>query len=124
MDESEEAGPAPPLMVGAHAVELSTPRSYAARYDVLACSNLHRACAAALALCWGRLTRQLRSKGIAYQGDALAFGGVVIDHLSESGVPLGQIYKAGTAALNLCGRDLPRLEVAEEMVGNSEAGAG
>jgi hypothetical protein len=109
-----------PLKVGAHEVDLVRPASYAARYDVLRCANLHRACAAALALCWGRLHRRMRSEGIPYRGDAMAYGGQAIDLLSADGVPIQQIVIAGAKALDLCAEGLPDLAAAQEAVGNSE----
>lgn len=56
---------------------VEAPKSYAVRYDLATASrNLPRAAAAACALCSPRLARELR---VTYAGDALAFGGQVID---------------------------------------------
>jgi hypothetical protein len=57
---------------------VEVPRSYAARYDLDAAwqTSHHRAAAAAAALCCPRLARDLK---VTYAGDALAFGGRVID---------------------------------------------
>ncbi len=57
---------------------VEVPKSYAARYDLDAAyqASHHRAAAAAVGLCCPRLARELK---VVYQGDALAFGGRVID---------------------------------------------
>jgi hypothetical protein len=70
-------------------VELQSPTSTSARWDVYsaATSNPNRAFAAALALCW-RGKGKPRTRLAAHRYDALAFGGAVLDELTGRGVPL------------------------------------
>ena len=82
-------------------VELVRPRSFAERYDVAAAAgeNVHRACAAALGFSWVWLRRQLGP----YDGrSACAYGGRVIDFLTDQGVPFEAVIEHGLAAMKLC----------------------
>lgn len=59
------------------------PKSYAVRYDLAAAArtSIHRAAAAAAALASPRLMRELK---VQFSGDALAFGGAVIDAFAKA----------------------------------------
>jgi len=103
-------------------VVLVRPRSFAARYDVAAAGadNVQRACAAALGLCWPWLTRQLKP----YDGKALAYGGHVIDLLTDQGVSMSDIITNGLDALRLCTDGLVDGKEAETRAGFSAAPGG
>jgi len=99
LDEPPKAPAAPKRVAGA-AVQLVVPRSWAERHDVAAAAatNVQRAVAAALGLCWPRLRKRLP----AYGGDPLAYGGAVIDFLRNEGASMNDIVDVGIDAMKLC----------------------
>jgi len=109
-------------------VELQSPASTSARWDVYsaATSNPNRAFAAALALCWqgkGKPRTRLQS----HRYDALAFGGAVLDELTGRGVPLPEVIGAGLVAWQLCGDGLitgAEVEDAEDFSAGEEPSTG
>lgn len=108
-------------------VQFELPKSAAARWDVLALSgsNLRRAAAMALALCWPKLGRKVRQAGIDYTGDNPAvFGGRVLDYLIGEGASLREVMAAGAQAIDLCAHDLPGSDQIEAELGNSDGGEG
>lgn len=102
----------PEALAGAR-VELTKPSSIAERWDAVLLSSddatRPRAAAAALGLCWPRLRRR-----VPYKGDALSFGGAVIDTLvGKEGARYLDVYGWGLKALDLCADGLVPVEGAE-----------
>jgi hypothetical protein len=97
--DQEIAQPPQLRKLGGAAVNLAPIKSYAERWDIAAAAgvNVTRAAAAALGLAWPRL----RKMGPAYRGDAIAYGGEVIDYLIEHGSPYGEIVAVAVDALRL-----------------------
>lgn len=83
----------------AREIELKKPASYAEAWDVASIGekNQVRALAAALGICG--VGRRLK---IAYNGDAMTYGGKVIDALVAQGVEMGNIVEAGGQAFAMC----------------------
>lgn len=93
-------------------MEIVRPTSIAERWDVMLIaseSSTHpRACAAALGLCWPRLRRRL-----PYRGDALKYGGDVIDLLVGEGASWKDVVALGSEALAMLAEGLVAVEGAE-----------
>jgi hypothetical protein len=110
-DTHDEEKPARKL-AGADLV-LRKPASIAARWDVAITAGMEgcrpRALAAALGMCWPRFHRRY-----PYQGNALAYGGHVIDTLTKEGASFGEILAAGAEASELCVADLPAVDGAAD----------
>lgn len=83
------------IEVGERTIELQLPASMAVRYEItyLAASAEHRAYAAALGVCWGRLQRRVR-----YRPGPAEYGGRVIDYLVDQGWSYPEVLQAGMAA--------------------------
>ncbi|MCB9763928.1 MAG: hypothetical protein H6739_29425 [Alphaproteobacteria bacterium] len=79
-------------------IPLGMPKRYVVCQDIVlaAAYNPARAFAAALGQCMRKWRPQ-----IAYKGDALAYGGEVIDHFVDQGVKPSEITEAGVFAFNL-----------------------
>jgi hypothetical protein len=123
MSEPEPTPPAGPPRITTRDgqgrdVVLVRPRSFAARYGVVRASvdNVENACAAALALCWPWLTRQLKP----YNHKPLDYGAAVIDLLTDQGVQMVDIMAHGIEALKLCGEGLADGKEVEARVGFSD----
>lgn len=103
--------PVPKRLAGADLV-LVTPPSLAERWDVALAAQSdgaqHRATAAALGLCWPRFRRTH-----PYSGNALAYGGVVIDALLAEGASFSEIAAASVEAIRICLDGLVPVEGAE-----------
>lgn len=95
------------------AAELTVPASIAERWDVLILSGAEgcgfRAAAAALGLCWPRFRRRH-----PYGGNALRYGGEVLDTLASEGYSLSEISVAADVAAGLIADNLPRIEGAAD----------
>lgn len=92
--------PTPTRLAGAD-LALTAPGSLAERWDVVILAQTEgareRAMAAALGLCWPRLRRRK-----PYGGNALTYGGTVIDTLLGEGATISEILAAGSDAYQLC----------------------
>lgn len=112
---------APKRLAGADLV-LVAPGSLAERWDVAILAQTegqsHRARAAALGLCWPRYRRRY-----PYAGNAVAYGGAVIDHLLAEGATIGEILVAGAEAYMVCLDGLVAVEGAEDFSETPEGGA-
>jgi hypothetical protein len=102
---------------------LEVPRSLAERWDV-AILYSHpgaetRACAAALGLCW----RRFRARK-PYPGNALQYGGTVVDTLLGEGASMGEILAAAAEAYALCVTGLVSVEGAADFSAPPDAQAG
>lgn len=98
MDEQSQVKD--PIRIGGATVEIVPIKSYAERWDLATAAgvNVQRACAAALGLAWPRLRRM----GPSYTGDAIAYGGAVIDYLCEREPDCyPRVIEAGADALRL-----------------------
>lgn len=110
---SDVPAPSGPRRLAGADLVLRVPDSLAARWDVTILSQVEgareRALAAALGICWPRFNRRR-----PYGGNALTYGGVVIDALLAEGASIGEIYVAGGEALALCVEGLVNVEGAED----------
>jgi hypothetical protein len=108
---------------------LTLPASYTVRLEIRASMEHPQRClAAALALCCPPVARMLRdkdkpkSRGPTYEGcgyNVAKFGGVILDGLHAKGVPLGEIYLAGSKAWDLIEASFVSVAAVEEAEGNS-----
>jgi hypothetical protein len=124
MDTEDTAPPAAPTprRLGGATVQLAPLRSHAERWDLAqaAAINVQRACAAALGLSWLRL-RKVVGK---YNGDAIEYGGTVIDYLIDQGSSYDEIILAGLEALKLATDGLAGGKEVREKADFSEASEG
>ena len=106
------------VKVGNREVVITLPKSLSVRFDVVAfyAKNPQRACAAALALCWGGLGRPKSKYESSYSIGQ--FGGEVFDELQERGATPAEIITAGTWAYVAICRSLPRAEEVDRAEGN------
>lgn len=81
-------------------VVLVRPVRFSERYNIAAAAgeNVENACAAALALCWPWLRKQLKP----YNHKALDYGAAAMDFLAEQGVSIVDILTHGAEALRVC----------------------
>lgn len=112
------------VKVGAIMVPLTAPTSVSLRADVCVAANLNmqRAGGAALGLCWSGPGKP-KAKLAKYKHVLNEYGGAVIDELAATGVPLVEIFAAGTTAIAMCSDGLVWSAEVDEAEGFSEAGA-
>lgn len=99
-DQEQPDQEQPARRIGGATVQITPLRSYAERWDLATAAgvNVQRACAAALGLSWPRLRRL----GPTYTGDAIAYGGAVIDYLCEREPDCyPRVIEAGAEALRI-----------------------
>jgi hypothetical protein len=82
--------------------------------------NVQRACGAALGVSWLRLNKAVGQ----YRGDAIEYGGTVIDYLIDQGASYDEIIMAGLEALKLATERLPGGKEVREKADFSEASEG
>ena len=109
-DTNTASTEAPPTLAGA-TVLLQQPR-LAHRLELA--SESHRLstlihCAAALALCWPHLSRHLRKRGVAYDGNLHAFGSAALEYLVELGATVREVTQWGHKARTMAANVLPGL---------------
>lgn len=98
------------VQLGAHELELRPPPSVTVRYEIAAARSPgarapHRALAAALAVCCPQVAAWVG--GPPFDGDVLAYGARVLDHLINEGARLREVLAAGREAWSLCAGSLP-----------------
>ena len=105
------------------AIRLQLPRSFAQRNEIAAAgvTNLHRACVAALGVCWQGAGRPKVRYESSYS--PLIYGGAVTDELcSDRGIPWAEVFSAGVVAYTLIAESLPREDEVSRLEGNLEGG--
>ena len=103
-------------------IRLKLPKSFTLRNEIAtaAINNLHRACGAALGICWTGPGRPAARYESTYS--PLVFGGAVIDELcADRGLGWPDVFAAGVAASTLIADSLPREDEVSRIEGNSEA---
>lgn len=96
------------VTLGGESVTLVAPSSIQLRWDVMvvAASNLQRAEAAALGICWPGSGKVCRVTPSMVRYDLAEYGGRVADALAARGVDLAEIWGAGRVALRLVSEGL------------------
>lgn len=109
--------------LGGVPVNLEIPGSIAARWDVVLASQRpgceNRAFAAALGLCWPYLSRKR-----PYTGDAIAYGGSIIDFVVGGGADFMEMTSIAVEAYNLCMEGLVPVEGAQDFTPTQDPQAG
>jgi hypothetical protein len=103
-------------------INLKLPQSFSQRNEIAtaAITNLHRAAAAALGVCWtGKGSPSTRYET---SWSPLIYGGQVTDELVARGIPWSEIFAAGVVAYTYLAESLPREEEVATIEGFTEAG--
>lgn len=111
------------ITLGGKPVQLRPPLSYATRTDIAlaAHTNVRRAWAAALGACWSSGSDGNPNRdGVRYRGDALDYGGAIMDLLRARGIGDTAIRDAGGIAFDILTEGLIWEEDVKIAEGNSE----
>ena len=111
------------VTIADQSINLKLPNSFAKRNEIAtaAITNLHRAAAAALGVCWVGSGKPKTKYESSYS--PLVYGGAVTDELIDRGIPWSEIFAAGVVAYTFLAESLPREDEVSMIEGNSEAGA-